>query len=385
MHRRCGTLLGADPQRRPAVEPFATLRSSGMMQRTPGFPRDSEQELRVPIDALRQFVVGLLVHKGMFEAEARIAADRMVEADARGTYSHGTWALKRYLDAMDAGDIDPRAQVLTLREGPSTAALDGGNGLGHVAATRGMQLAIRKARETGVGAVTVVRGQHYGAASVYALLAARDGLIGLTTTNTGSPTVAGYGSRQALTANNALAWACPVRNGPPIVLDMAVGETSWGKIAAHRLYGLPIPEKWAWDAEGRSTTDPNAATTILPAAGARGFGLAVMCGVFSGVLAGGRFATQKKTSPFAAGSEHFFLALDPEHFTDRETYFDEIDRTIQAIRAAEPADGFDRVRVPGEPEAEHESQAVTEGIPLHRDHAAELAELAAAAGIEVPW
>ena len=110
-----------------------------------------------------------------------------------------------------------------------------------------------------------------------------------------------------------------------------------------------------------------------------------MCGVLSGVLAGGRFATQKKSAPFAAGSEHFFLVLNPEHFTDRETYLDEMQRTVEAIRSAAPAEGFDRVRLPGEQEAEHETRAATEGVPLHRDHAAELAQLAVAAGLTVPW
>src|SRR5262245_29312589 len=125
------------------------------MPATLDFPHDASQEVRVPADALRNFVIDLLVQKKMFRFDAETAADRLMTADLRGIQSHGTRALPRYLDGMDTGDIDPRAQVLTVHETAAMAVLDGGRALGHVAATKGMQMAIAKAREVGTGTVAV--------------------------------------------------------------------------------------------------------------------------------------------------------------------------------------------------------------------------------------
>ena len=164
---------------------------------TPDIPRDSAQEVVVAADALRELLAKMFVRKGMFRAEADVGAARLVEADLRGIHSHGSRAVGKYLEAMDTGDIDPRAQVLTVTETPAMAVLDGGTGLGHVAATKAMQLAIEKAREVGTGTVVVKRSQHLGATGVYAMLAAEAGMIGYCTTNTGPATVAAYGSRSA--------------------------------------------------------------------------------------------------------------------------------------------------------------------------------------------
>ncbi|HEX4071383.1 MAG TPA: Ldh family oxidoreductase, partial [Planctomycetaceae bacterium] len=211
------------------------------MTETLDIPADASQEIIVPADQLTDLLVRMLKAKGMYEAEARIGAARLVEADLRGIHSHGSRSIWRYLDAIDEGGIDPRTQVLTVRETPAMAVLDGGKGLGHVAATQGMELAIKKARAVGTGTVAVRRGQHYGAASVYALMAVEAGMIGFSTTSTGPATVAAYGSRRPATANNAIAWGIPTRSGAPFVLDMACAISSWGKVESLKLYGRELP------------------------------------------------------------------------------------------------------------------------------------------------
>ncbi len=191
------------------------------MEETFDIPQDSQQEVVIPANSLKELIVKILVHKGMFEVEAEIVADRLVEADLRGIHSHGSRRLKNYIEAMDKGHIDPRAMALTVKETAAIAVLDAGKGMGHVVSTRAMQLAIKKAKEVGTGTVAVSRSQHFGAASVYALLAVKEGLIGYCTTSTGPATVAAYKSREPATANNAFAWGVPTREGPPFVLDMA--------------------------------------------------------------------------------------------------------------------------------------------------------------------
>jgi LDH2 family malate/lactate/ureidoglycolate dehydrogenase len=355
------------------------------MLETPDYPRDPAQERRIPAEALREFLAAAFTRKGMYAFEARIVADRLVEADQRGTYSHGSRTAARYMTAMDAGHIDPRGTITTIRKTPAMAVLHGGRNVGHLAATRAMQLAVQMAREVGTGTVAVQGSQHFGAAALYALIAVEAGMIGYCTTSTGPATVAAYGSRAPATANNACAWGVPVRSGAPFVLDMACAVSSWGKVHAQLMYGGTIPAGWALDAAGNPTTDAGAAKTLLPASGARGFGLAFLCSVLAGPLAGGRMPLQKTAAVEQEGSEHFFLALDVGKFCDREQFLTEVETVMNQIRSLPPEPGFDRVRLPGEPEWERAQQAEKQGIPLHRTHVAELEALAASLGIRVPW
>jgi len=356
------------------------------MPATLDFPHDPSQEVRVSVDGLRTLTIELLVAKKLFRFDAETSADRLVEADVRGIQSHGTRALGRYIRAIDEGDIDPRARPVTVHETPAMAVIDGGLGIGHVAATKGMELAIRKAREVGTGTVAVSGSRHYGAASVYALMAVREEMIGYSTTSTAHPTVSAYGGKAPAVANNAFAWGVPTRSGKaPFVLDMACGATSWGKVESFKFYGIPLPEEMALDEQGEPTTDPGAAKTLLPTAGARGFGLAFLSSVLAGPLVGGKMPLHKTGRPLAERSEHFFYAIDLKQFGDEDRFYAELDATSAEIRAMPPAEGFDRVRLPGELEWERAEEYARDGIPLHHAHAVELEALAEELGVNVPW
>ena len=355
------------------------------MSETLDIPVDPGQEIVVQAEPLKELMVDLYVRKGMFRAEAEIAASRQIEADLRGIHSHGSRATPRYIAAMDRGDIDPRGQTLVVTHTPAVAVLDGGRNLGHVASTRAMHMAIDMAREVGTGTVAVRNSQHYGAASVYSLMAARAGMIGYCTTSTGPATVAAYGSRKPATANNAFAWAAPLKSGPPFCLDMACAVSSWGKVQSLGMYGRNIPPGWALDAQGNPTESPAAAKTLLPAAGARGYGLAFLCSILAGPLVGGKMPLHKTRAPEIEGSEHFFYAIDIAQFGELDGYYEEMESTAADIRGLAAQTGFDRVRLPGELEWERASRWQKEGIPLHRDHVRELGETAAKLKIAVPW
>jgi len=355
------------------------------MRETLDIPSDPSQELVVPAGALRELLVAMFVRQGMYAVEAEIVADRLVEADLRGIHSHGSRAAPRYLKAIDTGDIDPRGEILTVTKTPAVAVLDGSRTMGHVASTKAMELAIQMARDVGTGTVAVRNSQHFGAASVYMLMAIEAGMIGYCTTSTAHATVAAYGSTAPATANNAIAWGVPVRSGAPVVLDMACAISSWGKVQSQLLYGGEIPLNWALDAQGNPTTDPAAAKTLLPAAGARGYGLAFVSSVLAGPLVGGKMPIHKTRGIEQEGSEHFFYCIDIGKFVDFETFYDELERSIADIRALPPAPGFDRVRLPGELEWERSGRWRQEGIPLHRQHLKDLSEVAKSFKLSVPW
>lgn len=348
-------------------------------------PQDRSQEVQIPLEPLKALLVKLFVRMGMFEVEAEIAADRLIEADLRGIHSHGSRTAERYLDSMDMGDIDPRAQILTLKETPAIAVLDGSKSMGHVAATRAMELAIKKAGEVGTGTVVVRNSHHFGAAAVYVLMAVRAGMIGYCTTNTGRATVAAHGSTQGATANNAIAWGVPTREGAPFVLDMACAKTSWGKLETQAMYGLPVPSGYALDSEGKETTDSSAVKTLLPAAGPRGYGLAMVSSILTGALAGGKLPINKTRPPEIEGSEHFFYVIDLKQFVEEEHFHDELDSAIKAIHQLSTVSENEPVRLPGEFEWEQTQRALSEGLLVHRDHASQLKALADRVRFDVPW
>lgn len=348
-------------------------------------PQDRSQEVLIPLDPLKELLVKLFVRMGMFQVEAEVAAARLIEADLRGIHSHGSRTIDRYLEAMDMGDIDPRAQILTVAETPAVAVLDGSRGVGHVAATRAMELAIQKASEVGTGTVTVRNSHHFGAAAVYVLMAVEAGMIGYCTTNTGRATVAAHGSTQGGTANNAIAWGVPVREGSPFVLDMACAKTSWGKLETQALYGLPIPAGYALDSEGNATTDSAAAETLLPAAGPRGYGLAMISSILTGALAGGKMPINKRKAPELDGSEHFFYVIDLKQFVPEEKFYDELTSATEAIQQLKPLNKNDRVQIPGELEWEMTQRSIKEGLYVHSDHANQLKDLAKRVNYDVPW
>jgi LDH2 family malate/lactate/ureidoglycolate dehydrogenase len=349
------------------------------------YPRDPAQEVRVPLDPLREFVIRVLVKKSVFQYDAQTAADRMLEADLRGHSAHGVRTLPGHVEIMDLGDIDPRGRVLVEHETPAVATLDGSRGLGHVAATKAMELAIKKAQEVGTGTVVVHHSQHLGAASVYAALAAKAGVIGFCTSNTGGPTVACPGSTRPAVANAPLAWAIPTADGLPIVIDLSTGAASWGKLHLLRQFGLPIPEGVALDDAGAPTSDGDSARVLMPLAGGRGVGLALVATLLAGGLAGGKQPHQKTRSASSECSEHLLMAIDVSHFTDREKFLTRAADARQALRSLPATDAARPVRAPGDRAAAEEAERRANGIPLHRADIEALSKCGRKLKIETPW
>ena len=342
-------------------------------------------EIVIHPDPLRTFTRQLFQQVGVPSDDATATARVLVETDLRGIHSHGTRAAPRYVQSILEGKMKAQPSMRIENETPAIAVIDADRGLGHVAALYAMSLAIEKAGKVGTGTIAVKRSHHLGAASIYAMMALEHEMIGFATTSTGGPSVAPYGGRGAALANHPLAWAFPTQAEFPIIVDMAVGVSSWGKVETAKIYGEKLTPGWCMDKDGNPTLDPAAAWTMFPAGGTRGYSLSLVAGIMGGLLAGGQFPSRRDRLDPAFDSEHLLTAVSIEHFGPLERYFEEIGEAMAACQGVETLEGFDRVYLPGELEWEKQHRWQEQGMPLHREHLRRLAEIAKRVGVDIFW
>lgn len=346
---------------------------------TSGYPV-SDAEQRVSAEVLDRAVRNIFERCGMSCADAALLSQTLVTADLRGVHSHGVLRVPDYVEKLRTGGVNPAGRPSVVKDSYAALVVEGGNSMGQIGATFAMQRAIERARETQMAAAAVRGSNHCGAMAFFAMLALPEDMIGLATTNA-LPTMAPWGGAEKILGINPLAVAIPAGEEPPIVLDAAFSASSHGKIRIYHQKGLPIPEGWALDAEGRPTTDAGAALNGLlqPIGGYKGTGLALVMGILSAVLSGASYGTElgNMVQGARAGHDgHFFLALRIAAFEDPTPFKKRVDEIIRQIRNSRQAAGVERIYAPGELEAETERRYRKEGIPLNP---ATLAGIAAAA------
>ena len=324
-------------------------------------------ELRIRHERLRELVGGIFSALGVPESEE--IADHLVLANLRGVDSHGVSRVKIYAERLELGLVSRETRLEIVRETPVSALVDGGNGSGIVVASRAMDLAIEKARESGIGAVCAMRSNHCGMLAAYTQRAAERGLISLSTTSAPA-NMAPWGGSERFFGTNPLSYGVPAGEEIDIVFDMASSNVSRGKIILAAKNGKKIPFGWAIDSDGRDTTDSEAALEglVLPLGGAKGSGLAFLVEVLSSILSGANFGPHIPSLYDNFGEEqgvgHFFLAVRPDLFTPLEEFADRMDRMIREVREVKVAEGHERVYLPGEIELEKERERRKDGIPL---------------------
>lgn len=329
---------------------------------------------RIAPTALATFVADAARRAGLPDAAATTLAAALVQADTMGVHTHGTKLLVGYLRKLVAGGYRAAAEPRVLREGPGWAVVDGGQALGQIGSSFAMEIAIAKARTVGVATVALRDTGHIGAAGCYALQAARAGLVGIVAGND-MPSVAAPGSRGAVLGSNPLAWAAPVPGSEPLLLDIATAAVAGGKVYAAVQRGEPLPQGWLIGPDGLPTTDGSlypGQASLAPMAGHKGFGFGLLAEILSGVLAGGTVTRQVGSwmfDPAAEPSRHNagFIAIDAATIAGPEAYGQAIAHLAAEIRAAAPAVGCDRVRLPGDLEWERRGRALADGIDLPDD------------------
>jgi ureidoglycolate dehydrogenase (NAD+) len=341
----------------------------------------------IKVEKLTEFCVAALRAVGMREADANTTANVLVTTDTWGTFSHGTHHLPNYINKIRAGGIDPLATPEVVVDTPALAVVDGHNSIGMVASCYAMRLAIEKARAIGLAYVSVKNGNHFGAAGYYANMAAQEGMIGLAMSNA-DPNMAPPGGRASVIGNNPFAYAAPSGDEPPIVLDMALSTTAATKILAAKQKGAKIPDNWIIDSEGRSTTEVGdwpASGSLLPMAGHKGYGLAIMVEVLAAVLSGGAVALDVNNwldnLAVPPGLGHSFIVINIGKIMPIDQFKGRVDKMIREIKTSPTAAGCDRIYLPGEIEWEKRNSALKEGISMPSQIILSLSELSVSIGL----
>ncbi|MFC0528924.1 Ldh family oxidoreductase [Phytohabitans kaempferiae] len=344
----------------------------------------------VPPMVLTALVERLFTAAGVPAEAASTVADALVDADLRGLPSHGSHLVPMYVERLRQGSVSTRTEAELLVDVGGIALLDAGHALGVLTADQAMALATEKARQYGIGAVAVRHAFHFGAAGRYSRAAARSGFIGIATANT-RPLMPAPGGGHPVVGNNPVAIGVP---GPdpdePLVLDIALSAANIGRIRLAAGNGHGIPDGWATDAAGQPTSDPAAALAgmLLPAAGHKGFGLALMVDVFAGVLAGGGYGDRVNGlyADTAVPNEcgHFFMALDVAAFGDVDGFASRLADLEASVTAPPYAPGVDRVLLPGQRSAQRLRDAAQRGVAVDQGVLARLRDLATQLDVPLP-
>lgn len=324
---------------------------------------------RFSFEELVVLVAGLFRAVDVPGEDARVTACRLVEADFRGRTGHGLIRVVPYLDRIRAGGLNPRPDMQVRRETPVSAQLDADNGLGTVAMTRATELAIGKARQSGVAVVGTVHSNHAGAAGLYPAMAAAQGLIGVYCAVANANGLPPWGGSDPILGTNPIAIAVPTADGPPFVLDMATTTASHGAIKVVRQAGEQLPVGWVVDAAGDPIIDPARADDgyLVPIGGYKGAGLTIAIGLLAGVLNGaafGRDVIDARTDLVTAtNTGQLFVAFRADLFRPLEAVLGDVAGSLTEIRRSETADGRP-LRLPGDRAAELEAEHHRRGLEI---------------------
>jgi LDH2 family malate/lactate/ureidoglycolate dehydrogenase len=351
---------------------------------------NQKNKIYISADKLRDITTEILKKEGVPEGDAFITADCLVKANLRGIDTHGVIRLKVYVDRLRAGGNNPTPNIRVIREGTTTAVMDGDNGLGPPGGVQAMEKAIEKAKNYGLGVVTMRNSNHYGTAAYYAMMALKRDMIGISMTNVlaGMPPT---GGRQARIGNNPFALAFPSDEEQPIVFDAATSLSSWGKVFLAAQTGKLLEADCFLDQDGNPTVNPEAVISgglLLPIAGYKGYGMALCIGILTGLLADGSFDIDVP-HPYkyldVPGDNSFFMAaIQVNQFVPIERFKNRIDEIIRIIKNTPLAPGAERIYLPGEKEHIAEKGRLAKGIPLNSETVEELRTLAAENEVDFP-
>lgn len=323
------------------------------------------------------------------ERAATVLSESLVDANLKGVDTHGLSRLPIYLERVNEGLIDPGAEMEFEQSFSAAGILDANNGFGQVAGKKGMEHAVELASTQGIGAVGIRNSQHFGAAGYYCERAVEDEFIGLALTNS-EPAMPPWGGYEAFFGTNPIALGVPTGSGSPILIDLSTSIVARGQIIAAAQRGDSIPEGWAVDRDGNATTDPEAALegAVLPMAGPKGYALALLVDLLSGVLSGAGFGDRVGSMyddfTRSANVGHFVVALNVEAFLGTDAFLKRVDALRESIKSLNTRPDADEILLPGERRYRTQEERKEKGIPLEEEVIEQLQSLADEVDVSLP-
>ncbi len=322
-------------------------------------------------DRLKRLASSIFERLGASQEHAECVAAHLVESNLAGHDSHGVLRLPQYVDLVDSGRLKVDASMQVVHRAAASAVVDGGGGFGQVIARDAMLLAIEIARSSGVGAVAVRHCSHTGRIGTYTEMAARAGLVGIATVNSGGggQSVAPFGGTGRRLSTNPISIAAPSGGPDPIVLDMATSVAPEGKVRARYQAGQSLPPGWLIDARGQPTTNaaefyrepPGALLPLGGPVGYKGFGLGFMIDILAGALSGA--GCSRPDQPLMSDGM-LAIVLDVAQFTPAADFTGRVATLAEHVKSCPRAAGYEAIYVPGEVEARTRQRRLAEGIPI---------------------
>jgi len=328
----------------------------------------------ITFDRLRAFIHEALNKVGLPEQDAATVANLMAEADLQGSDGHGVSRLPQYVRRIKAGGFNVHPNIQIVHDHVSTAVLNGDNGMGHLVMKRAAEIAIAKARTTGIAWVNSQFSNHSGPASLYATMPLAHDMFGLYFAVGNANHLPPWGGLDMLLSTNPIAAAIPAGEEKPIVLDMATTVAAYGKVKTKALRGETMPEGWMIDREGKPLTDPKRADEgmLLPLggmeAGYKGYGLAMIIGLLAGTLGGaamGRDVIDFNHDDYSVtNTGQAIVAINIAAFGDVAGFKARVDALVRDLRGSRRMPGVDRILVSGERSHATRAARSRDGIPI---------------------
>src|SRR6266567_470234 len=342
---------------------------------------------RVAAAELATFITRAFEAAGLPSEDANIVAGLMVEADLRGSDTHGVIRLPLYLRRLKAGGINPRPEIRIVQERPATALVDGDNGIGHLVMRFAAMTAIEKAKGAGVAWVGARMSNHAGPAALYAMMPLAHDMVGLYLAVGSNNHLPPWGSSENLLGTNPIAIAIPAEEEAPIVLDMAPTVAAFGKVRLKMQRNEELPVGWMIGRDGKPLTDPKRAEDglLLPIGDYKGYGLSLIIGLLAGTLNGAAFGRDVidfvKEPGKATNTGHAIVAISVDGFMPVADFKRHVDVAIRTMRGAERLPGVERIWLPGEQSHLKRQDRLENGIPMPKPLRESLAMAARDLGI----
>jgi LDH2 family malate/lactate/ureidoglycolate dehydrogenase len=327
-------------------------------------------QITTTYEDLRRFIETAFIQEGLPVGDAHKVASLMAEADLQGSDGHGVIRLPNYIKRIQAGGLNKNPKIRVVHERSAMAVVDGDNGMGHLVVSHAVDLAIEKAKESGVAWVSTRFSNHAGPASLYSRQPLQHDMLGLYFAVGNANHLPPWGGTDMLLSTNPISAGIPTQDEPPVVLDMATTVAAYGKVKVKAKLGQMMPPGWMMDRNGQPLLDPKRADEgfLVPIGEHKGYGLALIVGLLAGTLGGaamGRevvdFNADFKTT---TNTGQAILVIDLAAFGDPEHFKKSVDQVVRDLRSSARLPGVDRIWVPGEQSHEKRMSYGQQGIPV---------------------